>query len=667
MMNSVRWLHLSDIHFNLKDEQCIDARNFLPDYIESIIKQKNDKFDFIAISGDCTYQNSGYAGVPEYLYKFKQLLKDECQNNFFIVPGNHDLKRKIPSRTNLIDSFYSNNIEEGVIDKRLYTNNERDSDTFNKLSEALSSDFVKFYEDVTKYKYNCDKICEIRSLGNINQPVNLIHINTCLFSYEKDNDGDKIGKLLIDTRGIKEELNKCRNLDNHLNIAIGHHELDCFYVEDREKFKQLLLRYHIDIYLCGHTHVPKNKRHKIKESETSIICAGAITADGSDINFSLGELSFEDGKGFIEHHKWKKELWDINHEISDELDSVAQWRYVVRKFSENPVIVKERNPLSKEIKQRFGEFNTQYFDNLEELKKELSGIHLDKVDNYCSCEDNEINRCQEGEMIFSELFRTTLFKGTQSNIFSNEDILIITILIWSYNIYKYSFVMKDSSIKGELGRIINKYTRESKLTDVCIEVLTACFNESKFNKMQYNLSPIEGMVVHPKLLAVVIRFIDRLTYRKCGLCEKMEHTITDRKNYRKSLNSYNISFNNTNKRIEITCEIDEERAFDEKIKDKTLFRNIIDEIQSINDDRVIFNSYCGHICLIDIIVVKISFINKAYGYDRTIYTINDSISSIYYNGFGDPNENYHNLFVKTYPNFDEQAVKGKIRKLKEES
>lgn len=659
-MNKVRWLHISDIHFNLNNEECIIARDCLVGHLKSLSEGNIDKFDFIVITGDSTYKNKGYSGVVEYLNSFKELLKEECKDNFYLVQGNHDLNRNDLLRTNVIDIFYSNGIEKDVIDKRLYPKGERDSRTFETLSSALSKDYINFYKDITHGDYDQTKVCNVNTFSDTNMPINIIQIDTCLFSYEKDNDEDRLGKLLLDTRGIESEIKKCKTLDSHFNIIIGHHAIDCFFDPCKDKFEKLLLRNKIDLYLCGHTHNPKNMRCRVNDTEVFQICTGAITADGSSMNISVGEMSFEDGKGFVIHYKWNETAgkWILNNEMSPELNEESQWGFFVRKFIDNPVVIKEKNPLTKEIKNRFHDLD--YYNEIEELEKELVELHKDKVKDGVDCNLYEINRCKESEILFSQLFRKTLSNGTEKDFLFKEDFLVLKILICSYQIFKYCIKMNDSSIKGELGRIIYKFTQNNKLTDICIEILNACFNSDKLNRLPYNSTFINA---HPKLLTVILKFIDALTFKKCCLCDVI---VDNSKEYRKSVNELTIDFNETSKTIKMFYELDADVAFAKQNNNKSIFRHIIEEIQNINDERMFFNSYCGHICLITGIEVIINLTNKAYGYNRTIYTINSSISSIKYDWTSEVNEDYYNLFIQTYPKFDENRIVNDLSKLKEE-
>lgn len=656
-MNELRWLQISDIHFNLTSGGCNDARDKLPDYIESIIK--NIKLDFIIIAGDITYQNKGYQGVKEYLDKFQKLLKEECKNNFFIVPGNHDLKRTKVARTSIIDTYYNDEDKESIIDKRLYPTGNIDTETYTILSEAISEEFLSFYEDFKKEPYDKSKICTVKILDDLH--INLIYINTCLFSYEKDNDPDKKDKLLLDTRGIKEELNKYKN--NNLNVAIGHHSITCFSKECREQFINILEDGMIDLYLCGHTHNADNLSYPSEKGKASVICTGSITPDGSEIDVSLGRISLEDGQGIIHHYKWSKKEkihnWITNLEASKNLDEHGGWSFFIEKLINNPINIVKKDIFENEFKVR--KLNEEYNEKMEKFRQDLFEIHKVSL-KIVSCGQNYKNRCKESEDIFYKLFRTTLFDGTQKEFFTKEDILVIYLLLHIYNIYKYCYEKKNSSVIAQLGKCVNDFTNNTKVTDICMKIIKACFDENKFNKMQHINPSRDNMEVHQKIISILVRFINKISYAKCRICNE----FLNEKLYREELNEYMIAYNDSDKKIEINISLNVKNAFENIIEDKSIYRVIIDEIQNINDERMLFNSYCGSVCLIEAIDVNINFINNELGYDSTIYSINNTITSINYNLNNKYNEDNYNIFIDTYPEFKEENIKERISFVEEE-
>ena len=89
----IKWLHLSDIHFNYKN---YDSELLRKDFIERIAElSKGESFTHLFLSGDILYRN----GTPDSktISFLEQLiasmsLSKEC---VVIVPGNHDHDREV--------------------------------------------------------------------------------------------------------------------------------------------------------------------------------------------------------------------------------------------------------------------------------------------------------------------------------------------------------------------------------------------------------------------------------------------------------------------------------------------------------------------------------------------------------------------------------------------
>ena len=91
-MDTLRWLHLSDVHFS--DGESYEIKRMRDSIIDKMkeVFEKN-KVDFVVLSGDLAYQGGGY---DANLKKFIESLVDVSGvsiDELFIVPGNHDLKR----------------------------------------------------------------------------------------------------------------------------------------------------------------------------------------------------------------------------------------------------------------------------------------------------------------------------------------------------------------------------------------------------------------------------------------------------------------------------------------------------------------------------------------------------------------------------------------------
>ena len=88
----IKWLHLSDIHFNYKN---FDSATLRQDFISRIQEiSATEPFTHLFLTGDILFQN---AEASEDTLDFIQTLIDTVKvgvDHVFLVPGNHDHDRK---------------------------------------------------------------------------------------------------------------------------------------------------------------------------------------------------------------------------------------------------------------------------------------------------------------------------------------------------------------------------------------------------------------------------------------------------------------------------------------------------------------------------------------------------------------------------------------------
>ena len=93
----IRWLHISDLHFNNDDMSTRLLREALPEYL----KNENIHCDYVFCTGDIRTAN---ADPNKFTDEAAQYLIDLCDavgtglDRLFIVAGNHDVDRNIAGR-----------------------------------------------------------------------------------------------------------------------------------------------------------------------------------------------------------------------------------------------------------------------------------------------------------------------------------------------------------------------------------------------------------------------------------------------------------------------------------------------------------------------------------------------------------------------------------------
>lgn len=97
----LRWLHISDLHFNNDDMSTISLREELPQFLKS----SNLLCDYVFCTGDIRTANANSNTFTDEAAKY---LIDLCAavglttDRLFIVPGNHDVDRNSDGRDGAI-------------------------------------------------------------------------------------------------------------------------------------------------------------------------------------------------------------------------------------------------------------------------------------------------------------------------------------------------------------------------------------------------------------------------------------------------------------------------------------------------------------------------------------------------------------------------------------
>lgn len=250
----MKWLHISDIHFNYSGYDSSNLKNKLLEKLTEL----NLDLDFILITGDCFYQYKGDMFQQKNMATFIKSIATKCKcprNRIYLCQGNHDVNRQDNTRNNLIDS-----IRDG---------SEDFSKKYNELSETGSEKFQKLHKSVTGYDYNPYKVFEPKDTL-----YRIISLDTSLLSKDKFDSG----KLQICNEKLLQ-LNKRILDDEKINILIMHHDVNCFISEDTRRFEHWIDDNNIDIVFSGHTHRAAVEIYNDTFREIKQFTAGAIVVD----------------------------------------------------------------------------------------------------------------------------------------------------------------------------------------------------------------------------------------------------------------------------------------------------------------------------------------------------------------------------------------------------
>ncbi len=301
-MDTLRWIHLSDIHFSGDESYEIKRmRDSLVEKLKEISQEQ--KFDMVIITGDLTYQGGAYDSKLKTFIESLQNVLNVSKDDLFFIPGNHDLKRT-QVRTLAI---------EGI---------KRDGFKFEKDTiDQLKKDFKKynmFYKQVKNE--SVDYIYKLVKRDG----YNIFLMNT---AFTAGTDKDE-GNLTLEKDSFYEEIKQLKDQEASINIAIGHHPIACFSENDQAKIWNMFNDFNIDFYLCGHLH---RGAYDYDLSGSRLIptyqCGSGRVDDYATVTFSIGELNVSKRRGKVVSYKWltNEECWTIGgidgrRAISGEMD-----------------------------------------------------------------------------------------------------------------------------------------------------------------------------------------------------------------------------------------------------------------------------------------------------------------------------------------------------------
>ena len=89
----IKWLHLSDIHFNYKNYESHSLREDFLKRIQSL--DQSEPFTHLFITGDVLYGNAKADEETIMFVKKLMNIMGLTKQSVFIIPGNHDHDRTI--------------------------------------------------------------------------------------------------------------------------------------------------------------------------------------------------------------------------------------------------------------------------------------------------------------------------------------------------------------------------------------------------------------------------------------------------------------------------------------------------------------------------------------------------------------------------------------------
>lgn len=355
----IRFLHISDLHFNNDDMSSIRLRKKLIEYF----REKNLHFDYIFCTGDLRTVN---CKNNSFLKETSDYLRELCSttgtniSNLFIVPGNHDVDREAEGRDETIKKvcFHRN----GYYDPKYGTINDDDLEIINS-GQIEFRDFLKTIYPEKRLEYYSNYL---EPHFNIETPnFNILHVDSTL-TYTKDQEASD---LLIGTKPLQNALNTINK--NKPTFFLSHYPIESLFQDERKYVKELLCDYNVSLILCGHQH--DHNVHPIDYFDC--LQAGELRMEeNSNATVLVGQFDEETYEGYVEALTWFPEGWGIYPIIWHNNKNESRYNFKLKSSC--------KDNLPKEII-RAKQSNNKYIDRvgiIESILPEIEGSNDNNFD-----------------------------------------------------------------------------------------------------------------------------------------------------------------------------------------------------------------------------------------------------------------------------------------------
>lgn len=290
----IRWLHISDLHFNNHDMSTCMLREELLRFLVD----RGFRCDYIFCTGDIRTAN---AKTNDFTDEAAAFLKALCisvgvsVDRLFIVPGNHDVDRDSQGREEAVHRVSFR--RKGYYDPRYGSIEEGDIRTIHEgqkefrefLGKIYDSNRLRYYDDPEKPHFNIQT-----------EDFNVLHVDTTV-TYTEDQESMD---LIIGTRLLQNALNTL-NRDKP-TILLTHYPFTALMQDEKKHVSELLYRKGVRLWLAGHEH--DHMLQTIRHLDS--IQAGELRMeDRSSATVLIGEYEPMAYRGTISAYTWFPEGW----------------------------------------------------------------------------------------------------------------------------------------------------------------------------------------------------------------------------------------------------------------------------------------------------------------------------------------------------------------------
>lgn len=295
----MKWLHLSDIHFNFKN---FNSHAMREDFIKRIsLLSQNEPFTHLFLTGDILFKNNeADKETVEFIKNLIEILQLTV-DNIYIVPGNHDHNRDI-------------------VISQLATLPNQDDVTIDALDQSFRAQllgaFSKFdtvYEEIFGSSYRAEdenphSICTTDS-------ISVIKLNTAWL----DTDSAAAPPLRIGSRQLQLLLSAAdTDLQKTVNIAMGHHPLQALSVTEQSRILKLFQKHNIGIYFCGHSHKANINVYGSHDFIEIIAPGGFVDNENYSVGgYVWGVIDTDTNFYKAEIYNWNNGKWGIDSTLPE--------------------------------------------------------------------------------------------------------------------------------------------------------------------------------------------------------------------------------------------------------------------------------------------------------------------------------------------------------------
>lgn len=306
----MKWLHLSDIHYNPKrDGRSSDQlRKKLPLYL----KEQNIHVDEIFITGDFRHAVDQRNNLPdvaketvEYIWEIAKSVGVVSADKIYIVPGNHDLTRSDASRL------------ESIVKNYDFSHGNFSDDDLSHLQSRF--DFFRYicqelYGNEIVYNNFRSSVHSYHLAGN--------YVILCMNTAVACGLNNERGELIIGNFYLYKSLEKIKKEypDKEI-IVLAHHSINFLSKTEQEQVELLFSENTVSIYLCGDAHeIWGRKINNWCEITTGCL----VQAKGIETVFCIGDIT--EDKTEITAYQWNEKFanWSVYDGFNNHINKLLE-------------------------------------------------------------------------------------------------------------------------------------------------------------------------------------------------------------------------------------------------------------------------------------------------------------------------------------------------------